>query len=598
MRPDAAPLVAVSQDIMRTTGRLIVLLGLCNLGVWWLAGCTRQPPVAPVKETMRKEVRKVAEREFDELTRIAMQGGDISGSDSAGRMLWSAGAKHVQMQPQGQKRVLVMTNGHAVIYRAGVPETTFQAGTMKLLQDPAGIVFQLTGNVRVTAQHVTSVTANHVGTVTASSHKPSTKPTGIPLVVQAPRMTVWVKTRLMQAEGGVTAQQGALLVQCQRLKADAGLRLATLEGGLSARSGPTSVQSSSGQMQWSARRVHLQDQVQLHNSKLSLSGQSADADWAAATGSVRGNVRLTSGDTTATAARATLDWQRHTVALLGGVVLHQGTARVAAGMVQADTGLEQVVATGSVSMQQNNATIQAARVLMYPHQHRAQASGGVTLHRGNLRVTAGRVAATGLQDRAATRIEAEGDVHATLPQGSVTARQATWTAAGLVARGEVRWSRQGYQLRGSTATSNADFSRVEMAGPVKGSLPGGGSIVAGAVSYARNQVTATGNVRIVRAGLTMAARQLEAQPDASEVTLRGDVRVRSNTGTTLRAPVVHYNATRARVVATGGVVVEDKVRGLRQRGDTLTADLHLRRVVITNVHGTASGSILEGKRLF
>lgn len=609
-----------------------------------IGGCSQDSGVAvsdAERTQFQNELKSEAKRGAAAVQGVSdavIRGGQIQIGDAQGRPLWRVQAKEMRAQGESQNGVpktATLTGASATLYRAGKPESTFNAQTIKLFNSPAGVRLQMTGQVLATSKMLV----------------------GAPIEVRAARADVDVNKRTLAASGNVAAKRGDVTLQTPSLTGQTSLQTLQCNTATIASQG-TTIKAQSAQFNWKANRLSAQN-VTASREKTTLSGQKLEADTKGQSGTLTGAVQAKSPNGSATGPRLEFNWKNDRIFVPNALFQGQN-ARVQTAALTTDSKLR-VTNAQNVRVEQNGAvlTIRNARGL----ENLSRLSGsGVSFSRGDLKLDAGS-AQTNDWSKQSGRIEASGGVFARTNQGSVRARSATWsgnTETGSVsASGNVQITGQGGTLRGARAQSDAKFQNATLTGAVSGNLrdgtriragqlekrgenfvasrgasatlPDGTLVSAGRVEGSGENAIATGGAsatlrdgtrvranrvekradNVVATGgaraslqkrgsfgrVEVTAARVEGDTNSSRVVASGGVLLRAQSGATIRAPRAIYERSTGKITATGGVTLNDPQRKLSQTGTSLVADLTLKEVTIANVRGQGQTSILNGKGL-
>jgi lipopolysaccharide assembly outer membrane protein LptD (OstA) len=535
----------------------VLLLAGC---IGTFSGCGYFAPQQAARDVLKTEKKK-AKSQFDKVRNATLTGGELSGTDDAGRPLWKVSAKTINAlgNPQsaesgGMPASAQLTDAHATLFTAGKADSQFAAPRMQLL-------YQQDGNVRLVLS----------GGVTATSQGAWTQQRGA-VQITTPQATVNVKKRQLWTNHGVHIEQGKgserVVVTSKTLLANTDLKTADLGGGVTSTTSRGVMTSSGAHWNWQTGIANANGKVSAHNDDINMTGASMKADTNTNVVTVSGGVTAKFAKGTATAAKVLYHW---------------------------DSG--KLEASGGVRLQGNGATVNAAQVQTTKTMQDATASGGVQVQRSDLAVHANSATVTKMGDNAFA-VTGNGDVKVQNPQGSATANHATWKNHQISASGDVTLHHAGYTLSGNSLQTDDAFKNAILSGDVHGNMPDGGSVSAAKAVYSEGKVTATGGVSGRKGDLHLKASRMESSADGKKIELQGNVTLSNATGTTITAPQARYDRNKNEVYAWGGVTVHDPGHHLTQHGKTLTADLNLQQAVLTDVAGSGKINILQGKKLF
>lgn len=541
---------------MKSSLKVLLLAGCLGS----LSGCNYFAPQQTARDVINQEKSK-AKSQLDKLKSATLQGGDLSGSDDQGRPLWKVSAKTIHalgnatdVQSGGMPASAQLTDASAILYKDGKPESQLSSPQMQLMyQEDGSVRLTLSGGVKVLSQGAWTKQRGEVQLTT-------------------PQASVNVKKRQIWTNHGVKVEQGKgaerVTITSKTLLANTDLKTANLGGGVTSTTARGVMTSHSATWNWATGQASAAGKVTAHNNDIDIDGEHLKADTNAHQVTVWGGVTAKSGKGSASASKVLYDW---------------------------DSG--KLTASGSVRLQGKGATVSASTVQTTKAMQDATASGGVQVRRGDLNVHANSATVTKMGDNAFA-VTGNGDVKVQNPQGWAKASHATWKNHRITAQGNVTLSHDGYSISGDNLQTDDTFKVATLTGDVHGDMPGGGSVSAGKVVYSNGKITATGGVSGRRGDLRLTAARLESNADGRQVDLTGNVSVRNSAGTTISAPQARYDRDKNEVYAWGGVTLRDPAHKLTQHGKTLTADLNLKKAVLTDVSGSGKINVLEGKKLF
>lgn len=561
---------------------LIVALALI------LAGCAPKTPSQTVRETLKSEAESAKER-VEGLGGAVMKGGTLRGGDSKGRPLWSLGAKEIRTAgdlESGTPNKASLIEARATLYREGQPDSTFRADRIEMFKTASGVRLQMTGNVM------------------ASASGAWTKTDG-PVKIAAPRADVDVARKIVAASGGVTVTQGELVVKGQTLRAASDLKTAQMKGEVRAQTPSGQIAAPVADWDWANHRVTATGGVSAQRENAVLKGEKLVADTSAGRGLLSGGVVVTAPQGNAKAPQIAFDWKKDRLDATGGAVLNKGDATLTARTLSSDTKLAQVKATsvivknGATTLRASNATANDKLSSVIGSDVKVEQNGWV--------LTAPRATATNLGDEKALKVVASGGVVGKSSDGEVRASRATWGNGKIVGEGGVTLVKDGARLAGARLESDQKFQNARFSGSVNGKMADGTTLTAPLLEKTGEKIVArrgasaqipAKNAPSQLGALKVKADYFESQMSGDSAILKGNVLVTSAEGATLRAPIARYSRKTGKITASGGVLFRDPKRGLEQRGDSLVADLNLKEAVLTNVKGSGSQRLFEGKGLF
>lgn len=535
----------------------VLLLAIC---IGSLSGCSYFSPQQTAREAIKTQTKK-AKSQLDKLKTATLTGTDLSGTDDAGNLLWKVSAKTIRAtgNTQGVESGAMpanaqLTDAHAILYKEGKPESEFDSPKMQLLyQEDGSVRLVLSGGVKAIAQGVWTKDRGSVKITT-------------------PQASVNIKKRQLWTNHGVNIEQGKgserVVVTAKTLLANTSLKTATLSGGVKSTTSRGVMTANGANWNWSTGQLTAEGKVTANGKDINIRGQHLKADTNAHLVTVWGDVTAKSTEGTATASKVLFRW---------------------------DSG--KLTATGGVRLQGDGATVSASQIDTTKSMANATASGGVQVRRGNLNVSANRATVTKMGDDAFS-VTGNGAVKVQNPQGWAKANHATWKNGQISANGNVTLSHDGYSISGDKLNTNDKFNQATLTGGVHGEMPGGGSMSAAKAVYSNGKVVATGGVSGRKGDLRLKATRLETNENGKKVELTGNVSVRNSEGITVSAPQARYDRDKNEVYAWGGVTLRDPAHDLTQHGKTLTADLNLKKAVLTDVSGSGKMNVLQGKKLF
>ncbi|BCM90757.1 LPS-assembly protein LptD [Abditibacteriota bacterium] len=617
-----------------------------SAAIFLVGGCSQKSSVSEAERAQfQNELKDEAKRgasSMKGLSEATVKGGQIEIGDAQGRPLWRVAAKELKSQGEtrnGVPKSAVLTTASATLFRAGKPESSFQADTINLFNSPKGVRLQMTGKVIAVSKSML----------------------GAPIEVRAPRADVDVTKRTLAASGGVSAKRGDITLQTPELTGQTSLQTLGCKTATILSRG-TTVRGQNALFNWKTNRLSAQ-KVTATRDKLTMSGQKLEADTAAQRGVLTGQVQAKSPRGSASGPRLEFNWKNDRIFVPNALFQGQD-ARVQTAALTTDSKLR-VTNAQNVRIERDGAvlTVRSARGL----ENLSSLSGsGVTFSRGALRIEAGS-AQTNNWSKDSGSIQASGGVFARTNQGTLRARSATWSGnaenGSVSASGGVQINAQGGTLRGSRGQSDAKFQNAVLTGSVNGNLrdgtriragqlekhgetyvasrgasatlPDGTLVTAGRVEGSGQNAVATGGAtatlrdgthlranRVEKRGtkvvatngatatlrangslgrVTVTAARVEGDTSATRVVASGGVVLRAQNGTVVRAPHAVYERGTGKITATGGVSIVDPVRHFSQTGESLVADLNLKQVTVespTNVHGQGQTNTLTGKGLF
>ena len=461
------------------------------------------------------------------LSGAVVKGGQIEIGDAQGRPVWRVKAKEIRASGQGASGApsnATLTDASAALFRAGAPESKFQADTMQLFNTPAGVRLLMTGHVVATSQTLA----------------------GAPVEVRAPRADVDVTKRTLAASGGVEAKRGDILLQTPRLTGQTSLQ--TLQtGAATLTSGGAVVHAAKSDFNWKTNRLSAQT-VQATRAGTVLTGQHLDADTRAQSGVLTGAVQAKAPTGRATGARLEWNWARDRIFVPNATFQGRG-ATVKTVALTTDSKLR-VTDARDVRLEQNGAVLvlKSARGL----ENLSTISGrGVAFSRADLKLDAG--AAT-LHDwsKSSGTITASGGVFARTSTGTLRSQNATWSGDAQTGRvsasGNVRIVAPNGTLNGARATSDARFQNATVSGDVRAAMPNGTRIRAAQLEKrGETFIASRGASATLRDGTTVAANRVEGSGENATAT--GGATATLKDGTKLRANRVEKRGQN--VVATG-----------------------------------------------
>ena len=535
----------------------VLLLAGC---IGSISGCSYFSPQQAARDAVKTQTKK-AKSQLDKLRTATLSGTDLSGTDDAGRPLWKVSAKSIHAMGNTQDvesgampANAQLTEAHAVLYKEGKVESQFDSPQMQLL-------YQEDGSVRLVLS----------GGVKAIAQGSWTKQRGA-VQITTPQATVNIKKRQLWTNHGVNIAQGQgserVVVTSKTLLANTDLKTADLGGGVKSTTSRGVMTANGANWNWATGQLTAEGKVTANGNDINIDGQHLKADTNAHLVTVWGNVTAKSDKGTATASKVLYRW---------------------------DSG--KLTATGGVRLQGNGTTVNASQIDTTKAMKDATASGGVQVRRGDLTVLASSATVTKMGDNAFA-VTGNGSVKVQNPQGWAKANHATWKNNQITANGNVTLSHDGYSISGDNLNTDDKFKQATLTGDVHGAMPGGGSMNAGKAVYSNGKVIATGGVSGRKGDLRLKASRLESSADGKNVELTGNVTVRNSDGTTISAPQARYDRDKNEVYAWGGVTLRDPAHNLTQHGKTLTADLNLKKAVLTDVSGSGKMNVLQGKKLF
>ncbi len=626
---------------------LLLLAALATALALLVGGCRRGAKTgsdisdaerAQFQQELKTEAKKGAQS-VQGLSGAVVKGGQIEIGDAQGRPLWRVQAKEIRASGQtenGAPKTATLTGASAALFRAGAPESKFQADTMQLFNTAAGVRLQMTGHVVATSQTLA----------------------GAPVEVRAPRADVDVGKRTLAASGGVEAKRGDILLRTPRLTGQTSLQtLQTAAATLSSQGAV--VHAARANFNWKTNRLSAQT-VQATRAGTTLTGAHLDADTRAQHGTLTGNVQAKAPTGSATGARLEWNWARDRIFVPNATFRGRG-ALVHTSALTTDSKLR-VTDARNVHLEKDGVvlTLASARGL----ENLSTVSGrGVVFSRGDLKLDAGKAT---LRDwsKSSGVVTATGGVFARNSTGTLRSQSATWNGDAqtghVSASGNVRITSPNGTLSGARAHSDAHFQNATMSGDVRGTLrngtkisaatlekrgdtfiassgasavlPDGTHVAASRVEGSGGDATATGGAsatlpdgtklkadRVQKRGASVVATgsvgaslrgggglgrvevrasRVVGDANGAHVEATGGVTLRAHSGATIRAPRATFERATGRITATGGVTLVDPVRHLTQTGSSLVADIGLKEVTIQDVRGQGQTGALGGKGLF
>ncbi len=606
-------------------------------------GCSQKSGVSDAeREQFQRELKDEAKRgaaSTQGLTNAVIRGGQIEIGDAQGRPLWRVAAKEIKSQGETQNGVpksAVFTTANATLFREGKPESSFKANTINLFNSPQGVRLQMTGQVVATSNSLT----------------------GAPIELRAPRADVDVTKRTLAASGGVSAKRGDITLQTPELTGQSSLQTLGCKTATIVARG-TTVRGQNALFNWKTNHLSAQKVTATHE-KVIMSGEKLEADTAAQRGTLTGQVQAKSPNGNASGPRLEFNWKNDRI-FVPNALFQANDAKVQTAALTTDSKLR-VTNAQNVRVERDGAvlTVKSARGLenlstisgngvTFAKGALHIEAGSAQTHdwskdSGSIRASGGVVARTDKGTLRARSATWSGNAD----NGSVSAN------------GGVQINAQGGTLSGDSGQSDAKFQNATLSGSVRGKLRDGTSIRAGQlekhgetfvgsrgasatlpdgtlvaaarVEGAGQNATATGGAsatltdgthlsasRVEKRGtsvvatggasatlrakgslgrVTVTASRVEGDTSATRVVASGGVVLRAQNGTTVRAPHAIYERSSGKITATGGVTLIDPVRHLSQTGDSLVADLSLKEVTISNVHGQGQTNVITGKGLF
>ncbi len=327
-------------------------------------------------------------------------------------------------------------------------------------------------------------------------------------------------------------------------------------------------------------------------------------DWSKQGGTVVGSgggvARNKAGTVSARSATWTGDAQNGRVSASGNVVIRGEGSALRGQNATSDARFQNAQLTGQVSGVLRNGTQLSARQVQKRGENYIASGEARAKMPDGTRFQAARVEGNG-QNALAT-----GGASGRLRDGT------SFRASRVEKRGEFVVATGGAsgQLPNGTTLSAA---RVEMRGEVviasggaSGRLPDGTRLRADRVEKRGELVTATGGAHADLPSVhglgrvQMQAGRVEGPTDNSQIQASGDVILTAQNGATVRAPRALFNRRTGKVTASGGVTVQDPVRGILS-GDSLVADVGLKglkQIVLLKARGKTQTGVLNGKGLF
>lgn len=536
-------------------------VGVAALGAFLLAGC--RAPKDGDSQASREKIEasaKAAKSQGADVSNAVLKNSSFSGSDDAGRPLWSIGAREIRVAqdagsgesvPGLAPRRAVLSQAWAKLYRNGKLESSLTSPRLNFAQTPKGDEITLLGDGK------RDVAARSQGAL---------RPDIGAVVLRAPRVEIAPKTRQLLAPQGAhafSALRGAT-VSARRVGADTDLGALRLLGDVRASGPQGSLRADAGTWNWKTGRALATGNVSATNGKATINGARLNADIDAKRGIVVGTPNLPvsarSDGGTATAPTVSFDWRANSIAASGGVQLSRDGAVLRAPKLQTDAGFSRSTASGGVSLSKDGATFSARTIQTFDKLARATATGSVKLSRDGATLTAARVdARNNLAIATASgnvKLSREGAI---LTASRLEARDNFQTAT---ASGNVRVQREDITLSADTATARnlreAAQTSIEAQGGVR-AVSRNGTVRAQSATWnggRSGQITASGGVSMAREGTTLSAPRGVAQLQNAQLrggTLSGGVRGQLPDGTRISAQSATYNAQLARVAAHGGV---------------------------------------------
>lgn len=581
--PRRAQTRAVRSQKRRFALRALPLLAGSGLLALGLSGCNRpQTPSQVVREAVRNEV-KAARKNLSGLQGAVLKGGQLQGGDSQGRPLWSVAADEIRASGVlvgGAPQQAQLLRARASLFRAGKPESKLQAERITLFSTPQGVRLQLREGVR----------GQTVGPWTGTRGA---------IRIAAPRADVDVSKRVIAASGGAMMSQGTLQVRAQTLRAPTSLRQVEVSGQVRAQNPDGQVEAQRATYDWAKSQLVAQN-VTARSRGTTLTGQTLRADTQARRGTLSGQTTAQSAQGRASAPQVQFDWAKNLIIARDATLAGQG-ATLRAARLQTDSQLR-VASASDLVAQQDGATLRAAFADGFTGLTRLRGRG-VTYSRGDLLLTSARADAS--KKGASWVLNASDGAQARNASGDVRAARVTWDEAArrVVASGGVTLHRDGATLAGQTLTSDTAFQNATLSGRVRGQMRDGSTLRAGTLQKRGDQFFASegATAQLPNGGalgtLTLRAPRIVAAADGSTARATGGVTVISSTGARAVAPQATYNRRTGKILATGGVDFFDPQRGTLH-GDTLSADLGLKQVALSNGRGQAPTELLGGKKLF
>ncbi|HEX9996780.1 MAG TPA: LPS export ABC transporter periplasmic protein LptC [Abditibacterium sp.] len=557
------------------------------LPLLFLSGCAREKTPAPaevVAQVAREKVKEAREGLIG-LQGAVMKGGELRGGDSQGRPLWSVGAREIRTSGSAAlgttPKTATLIDARATLYRAGKPESTLRAAQMVFFNTPNGVRLQMSKGV------------------TGESVGPWTGKRGA-IKIAAPRADVDIQKRLIAASGGVRMSQGNLKISAQTLRSQTALQKVDVKGKVRGNDGNGQIEADSALYDWQKGSLNAQKVVASQNGT-KISGDLLRADTNASRGTLTGRVTAKSERGTAAAPRVDFAWKRDQIIAFNARFDGQD-GNFGASRLQTDSKLRVASASDFVA-EKDGAILRASFADGFDGLNRVRGRG-VSFSRGDLRFSAPRADAS--RRGQSWILKAAGGARGENASGKVSAPSVMWdeSSGRVEASGGVQMQKDGAILSGNTLNSDSKFENAILRGNVRGKMQDGSTLVAGALEkrgerfFASNRSTARFQSKGALGVLTIQSAKIEAAADGSSAIASGGVVVSSAAGATARAPRAIYNRAKNQIVASGGVDFHDPSRGLKQRGDTLVADLALKQITLSNVRGQGSSTLFEGKKLF
>jgi lipopolysaccharide export system protein LptA len=560
-----------------------LLLGL------FVSGCGhkgKHPSETPeiVQDLARKQAKE-AKNNLMGLKSSHMTGATLGGGDSMGRPLWKVSADQIQTAgtlEEGTPKQAVLTNAKATLFRAGKADSYLWAPTMTLFNTGKGVRLQMTKSVRGESA---GVWTGNRGTIKFT----------------APHADVDVQTRTIDASGGVVMTQGPNKVTGQKMHSVTALQKVDVTGKVhgTGDSGQV-VDADTATYDWQNDKLVAQ-KVIASQKGTQITGDTLNADTNANKGTLNGHVVAKSAQGTANAPKVDFDWKKNLIVSNDAVFNGQG-GTLRASRIQTDSKLNLAKATNVVA-QKDGATLHANSADGFDGLNRITGHTVNFVHE-DLTLTAPRADATKKGNKWV--LVATGGAHGKNASGTISAPRVTWDEGrnSVLASGGVTMDKEGSTLMGATLNSDTKFNNATLTGNVHGKMQNGSTLAASLlVKSGKSFVASRGTTaHFTSQGqfgpLTMRSPKITAAADGSTATATGGVTVTSATGATVHAPQAIYDRKSGKVTATGGVDFYDPVRGIRQHGDTLVADLGLKVAKLSNPSGQVAQKMFEGKKLF
>ncbi|MBV9469141.1 MAG: hypothetical protein JOZ57_07830, partial [Abitibacteriaceae bacterium] len=586
-----------------STGCLLAASGLALLGV---NGCHSGQTADSAQQELKTQAKQ-AKNQLSPMGDLVMEGSELSGHDTKGRLVWKVGASQIHVaagEDQAQPRHANLIQGQATLYREGKPESSFQAKNIEFFDTAQGVRMVMSGGVQ------------------AQTTGPWTGQRG-PVLMQSPRAEVNVKTRRLLATQ-VQMTQAKTHVVARALTADTGLAIAQLHGDVKATAPEGVVVADEATWKWHEGRAQAYGKVKATHDATIITGARLDADSNIKQGALTGGVRVAAPQGQAQASTVHYNWGSGALSAQGGVTLVKDNATLTAARIDTDNQLNHATSDGAVVLHRGDTTLHAGSLSVTGKMTRAVAGGGVTfvgpdthikanhveltnidahgqkvgqvtatgdaqLERNGEAVTAQRVEISDLDMKAKTagRIVGSGGVFARNKDGDVRAAHVTWSNRQIVAQDNVTLHKADNTLSGEKLQTDDKFQTATLSGNVRGHLAPNVTVGANSLLWQRVQghIIARGNVTAQHDTLRLRGDRMDATTDGNNATLTGHVVVTSNAGTVVRAPTARYAklaGKKGQIYASDGVWFHDAQHGLEGSGKSLVYDMQSREAVIVN----------------